>query len=74
MDRTPQLQVYRFSVSWPRVLPDGQASRPNAKGVDFYHNLIDALLEADIQPMVGPRRCSESALAVTSSDGMFEAP
>ncbi|MFI6813697.1 GH1 family beta-glucosidase [Nonomuraea sp. NPDC050328] len=43
------LKAYRFSVSWPRVQPDG-AGRINAKGLDFYRRLTDDLLEHGIQP------------------------
>ena len=43
------LQTYRFSVSWPRVLPFGRGER-NEKGLDFYGRLVDALLEAGIRP------------------------
>ncbi len=43
------LQAYRFSISWPRVLPEG-AGRVNEKGVDFYHRLVDELLAAGITP------------------------
>ncbi|XP_057373386.1 lactase/phlorizin hydrolase-like [Daphnia carinata] len=42
---------YRFSISWPRVLPDG-IGRINQPGVDYYKNLIAALKVANIQPMV----------------------
>mgnify|MGYP003347996828 CR=1 FL=1 len=34
------VHAYRFSVSWPRVIPDG-VGRINQKGVDFYDRLID---------------------------------
>jgi beta-glucosidase len=43
------LQAYRFSVSWPRVLPDGEG-RVNEAGLAFYDELVDALLEGGIQP------------------------
>lgn len=43
------LQAYRFSVSWTRVLPEGVGA-VNTKGLDFYDRLVDALLEARIQP------------------------
>ncbi|XP_077982792.1 cytosolic beta-glucosidase-like isoform X2 [Glandiceps talaboti] len=43
---------YRFSLSWPRILPDGTTARVNQAGIDYYQRLIDALVEANIQPMV----------------------
>jgi beta-glucosidase len=45
------LDAYRFSVSWPRVLPDG-TGRVNEAGLDFYDGLVDALLERGIAPHV----------------------
>ncbi len=45
------IQAYRFSVSWPRVLPQG-AGPVNQKGLDFYDRLVDALLARGIQPFV----------------------
>lgn len=41
---------YRFSVSWPRVLPEGVGT-PNPKGIDFYSRLVDELLRNGIQPL-----------------------
>jgi beta-glucosidase len=43
------LSTYRFSVSWPRVLPFGSGD-VNERGVDFYSRLVDELLAAGIQP------------------------
>ena len=43
------IQSYRFSVSWPRVLPEG-TGRINQKGLDFYDRLVDELGRASIQP------------------------
>jgi beta-glucosidase len=43
------LSAYRFSVSWPRVLPAG-AGRVEQRGLDFYRRLVDQLLEAGIDP------------------------
>jgi beta-glucosidase len=41
--------AYRFSIAWPRVVPDGDGA-VNQKGLDFYSKLVDALLEAGITP------------------------
>ncbi|MER3458454.1 MAG: beta-glucosidase, partial [Chloroflexota bacterium] len=43
------LRAYRFSISWPRVIPRGRGA-PNPAGLDFYDRLVDALLAAEIQP------------------------
>jgi beta-glucosidase len=45
------LNAYRFSVSWPRVIPHGSGA-PNQKGLDFYSRLVDALLERRIRPFI----------------------
>lgn len=45
------LNSYRFSVSWPRVLPTGEGAA-NEAGLGFYDRLVDALLAAGIQPWV----------------------
>ena len=41
---------YRFSIAWPRVMPEGEGS-VNSEGLDFYDRLVDNLLKADIVPM-----------------------
>ena len=45
------LKAYRFSISWPRILPSGRG-QINEIGLDFYDRLIDKLLEANITPFV----------------------
>jgi beta-glucosidase len=41
--------AYRFSITWPRIFPDGTGP-PNPKGVGFYSRLVDELLAAGIEP------------------------
>jgi beta-glucosidase len=43
------LDVYRFSVAWPRVQPGGSGPA-NERGLDFYEQLVDKLLAAGIEP------------------------
>ncbi|XP_003121790.4 lactase-like protein [Sus scrofa] len=44
---------YRFSLSWPRLLPTGiRADQVNKKGIQFYSDFIDALLKSNITPVV----------------------
>jgi beta-glucosidase len=49
MMRDLGLQAYRFSVAWPRVIPDG-VGRVNERGLDFYDRLVEGLLESGIEP------------------------
>ncbi|GAA1678028.1 GH1 family beta-glucosidase [Nonomuraea maheshkhaliensis] len=44
------VNAYRFSISWPRVLPTG-AGEVNRRGLDFYDRLTDALLAEGVQPV-----------------------
>jgi len=44
-------KAYRFSVSWPRVLPEG-TGKANDLGIDYYSRLVDALLERGVEPWV----------------------
>ena len=43
------LNAYRFSISWPRIQPDGRGA-PNQPGLDFYRRLVDGLHERGIAP------------------------
>jgi len=43
------VKTYRFSISWPRIFPEGIGA-PNLKGLDFYSRLVDELLANGIEP------------------------
>ena len=45
------VKAYRFSIAWPRLFPQGDSVREE-RGFDFYNRLINALIAADIEPMV----------------------
>ncbi len=57
------MNAYRFSLCWPRILPEG-TGRVNARGMDFYDRLVDGLLAQNITPLlrssigICPTRCS----------------
>ncbi|PIN18149.1 Beta-glucosidase [Handroanthus impetiginosus] len=44
-------KAYRFSISWPRILPGGKICLGvNKEGIDFYNDLIDTLIAHEIEP------------------------
>src|SRR5579863_8571436 len=47
--RSLGLSHYRFSISWPRIIPDG-GGQVNQAGLDYYKALLDALAERGITP------------------------
>lgn len=45
-------KMYRMSISWSRIFPNGDEERPNEAGLLFYDKVIDELLSYGIEPMV----------------------
>ena len=43
------MKAYRFSISWPRVLPRG-TGQPDQRGLDYYSRLVDTALSAGVSP------------------------
>ena len=46
------LDQYRFSINWARILPKGELTAPNWDGVRYYNKLIDSLQNEGIEPMI----------------------
>lgn len=47
-----KMQMYRFSLSWSRILPDGDPKNVNKEGIEYYNNLISELLANEIEPFI----------------------
>lgn len=45
-------KVYRFSISWSRIFPNGDEEKANEDGLKFYEMIIDELLKYNIEPMI----------------------
>lgn len=46
------VRAYRFSISWSRILPNGDPNQVNQAGIDYYDRLINGLLQRNITPFV----------------------
>lgn len=45
-------KVYRFSIAWTRIFPQGDEETPNEKGLDFYEKVVDECLKYGIEPLI----------------------
>lgn len=45
-------KCFRMSISWTRIMPNGDDDTPNAKGVEFYHKVFDECKKYGIEPLV----------------------
>ena len=46
------LKVFRFSITWSRIFPNGDEEKPNEAGLKFYDELIDTCIQYGMEPMV----------------------
>lgn len=67
------MNFYRFSISWTRVLPNGDISNINEAGLAYYEKLINACLENGIEPMVTMYHY-DLPQAFASSGGLTNSP
>ena len=47
-----RLKVFRMSISWSRIYPNGNDESPNIEGLDFYRNVFEELKQSGIEPLV----------------------
>jgi beta-glucosidase/6-phospho-beta-glucosidase/beta-galactosidase len=47
-----QLDTFRFSIAWPRIMPTGIIDSLNQQGIDFYDDVINEVIKHGISPMV----------------------
>ncbi|TXC85656.1 6-phospho-beta-glucosidase [Metabacillus litoralis] len=45
-------KAFRFSISWPRLFPNGDEVEVNEKGLQFYENIVDELIKYNIEPVI----------------------
>lgn len=46
------IKCFRFSISWPRIFPNGDDAQPNEKGLAFYDAVLAELEKYQIEPMI----------------------
>lgn len=45
-------KVYRFSISWSRIFPNGDDQEPNELGLQYYEKVVDECLKYGIEPLI----------------------
>lgn len=45
-------KIYRFSIAWTRIFPNGDDEQPNQKGLDFYRRILECCKKHNIEPLV----------------------
>ena len=46
------MRAFRFSITWSRIFPNGDADNPNEKGLTFYDRIIDSCIDHNMEPII----------------------
>lgn len=64
-------KVFRMSIAWSRIFPNGDDEFPNEKGLEFYDKVFDELLKYNIKPMVTMSHYEPPLNLVLKYDGWY---
>lgn len=56
-----QLKLYKFSISWARLLPTADASAPNPLAVKYYNDLLNEVIAHNMTPVVSESDCGQKS-------------
>lgn len=65
------LNMFRLSISWTRIYPDGDNEKPNRAGLDFYHDVFKELKKYNIEPLVTIYHCDMPFNISKKYDGWY---
>jgi len=62
-------KVFRMSIMWSRLFPNGNEEKPDPQGIEFYHNVFAELKKYDIEPLVTIWHSEDPVTLVNEEDG-----
>ncbi|QZX48872.1 glycoside hydrolase family 1 protein [Mycoplasma sp. E35C] len=66
------LKMFRFSIAWSRIYPNGNETKPNQKGLEFYKKLIKTLKQYKIEPMITLNHYEMPVYLAKKHNGFFD--
>lgn len=64
-------KVFRFSIAWTRIFPNGDDKEPNEEGLQFYDNMINECLKYGIEPLITMSHYEPPINLVLNYDGWY---
>lgn len=64
-------KVFRFSIAWTRIFPNGDDKEPNEEGLRFYDNMINECLKYGIEPLITMSHYEPPINLVLNYDGWY---